>query len=115
MRDAASPTSGSIGSIRPEVARLPVGGPGFKHGRCGYIGAGRTDSGGPHMSSHGSLALALTLGLACVASIAAGETAHAQERVVMVTVAGSLQDELGCTADWDPACVATQLTAEGGG
>ncbi len=27
-----------------------------------------------------------------------------------VTVAGSLQSELGCAADWDPACTATDLT-----
>ena len=26
-----------------------------------------------------------------------------------VTVAGSLQSELGCPADWDPACAATHL------
>ena len=27
-----------------------------------------------------------------------------------VTVAGSLQSEIGCAADWDPACAATHLT-----
>ncbi|MGZ4725830.1 MAG: pullulanase X25 domain-containing protein, partial [Ilumatobacteraceae bacterium] len=27
-----------------------------------------------------------------------------------VTVAGSLQSEAGCTADWDPACATTHLT-----
>src|SRR5690606_3734326 len=26
------------------------------------------------------------------------------------TLVGSLQDELGCAADWDPACEATQLS-----
>ena len=26
-----------------------------------------------------------------------------------VTVAGSLQSEAGCSADWDPACAATHL------
>jgi glycosidase len=67
------------------------------------------------MSRHRSLALALTLGLTAVASVAAGVTVEAQERVVTVTVAGSLQSELGCPGDWDPACPATQLTADGGG
>jgi hypothetical protein len=27
-----------------------------------------------------------------------------------VTLVGDLQSELGCTADWDPACTATRLT-----
>ena len=27
-----------------------------------------------------------------------------------VTIAGSLQSELGCPGDWDPACAATHLT-----
>ncbi|HET9910851.1 MAG TPA: hypothetical protein VFQ13_03120, partial [Anaerolineales bacterium] len=27
-----------------------------------------------------------------------------------VTIAGSLQSELGCAGDWDPACPATHLT-----
>ena len=27
-----------------------------------------------------------------------------------VTIAGSLQSELGCAGDWDPACAATHLT-----
>jgi len=27
-----------------------------------------------------------------------------------VTIAGSLQSELGCPGDWQPECVATQLT-----
>ena len=29
-----------------------------------------------------------------------------------VTIAGSLQSELGCAGDWDPACAATHLTYE---
>ena len=32
--------------------------------------------------------------------------------VQSVTLAGSLQDELGCPADWDPACAASHLTFE---
>ncbi len=31
-----------------------------------------------------------------------------------VTIAGSLQSELGCAGDWDPACAATHLTYDGG-
>ena len=30
-----------------------------------------------------------------------------------VTIAGSLQSELGCAGDWDPACAATHLTYDG--
>jgi glycosidase len=30
-----------------------------------------------------------------------------------VTIAGSLQSELGCSGDWDPACAATHLTYDG--
>ena len=32
-----------------------------------------------------------------------------------VTVAGSLQDEIGCAGDWDPACAASHLEAVGDG
>ena len=38
--------------------------------------------------------------------------AHAAQRTV--TLVGSLQSELGCDADWDPACTATDLTQVGG-
>jgi glycosidase len=31
-----------------------------------------------------------------------------------VTIAGSLQSELGCSGDWDPACAATHLTYDAG-
>ena len=31
-----------------------------------------------------------------------------------VTIAGSLQSELGCAGDWDPACAATHLTYDAG-
>jgi hypothetical protein len=30
-----------------------------------------------------------------------------------VTIAGSLQSELGCAGDWDPACAATHLVYDG--
>jgi pullulanase len=32
-----------------------------------------------------------------------------------VTVAGSLQNELGCAGDWDPSCAATYMTLREGG
>jgi alpha-amylase len=35
-----------------------------------------------------------------------------QPLVNSVTIAGSMQSELGCPADWDPACAATHLTFE---
>ena len=31
-----------------------------------------------------------------------------------VTIAGSLQSELGCAGDWDAACAATHLTLDAG-
>ena len=31
-----------------------------------------------------------------------------------VTIAGSLQSELGCADDWDPGCAATHLTYDAG-
>ena len=31
-----------------------------------------------------------------------------------VTIAGSLQSEVGCAGDWDPACSATYLTYDAG-
>ena len=35
-----------------------------------------------------------------------------QPLVESVTIAGSLQSEIGCPTDWDPACAATHLTFE---
>jgi hypothetical protein len=53
-------------------------------------------------------ACALLTGGALVAAPAA---VAAVEPVVLV---GSLQDELGCEDDWDPACEATELTTTDG-
>jgi hypothetical protein len=50
------------------------------------------------------LFIALLL-LAGVSSAAANHTPPPSS----VTVAGSLQSELGCAGDWDPACAATHL------
>jgi hypothetical protein len=35
-----------------------------------------------------------------------------QPLVTSVTIAGSLQSEIGCPTDWDPACTASHLTFE---
>ncbi len=48
--------------------------------------------------------ITLTAGLAVLAPLAALAAEPAS-----VTIAGSLQSELGCTGDWDPACAATHL------
>lgn len=53
-------------------------------------------------------ALVALAGLAGVASTAAAEDRTA-------ALVGSLQSELGCAADWDPACAATDLTPVGDG
>ncbi|WP_084614420.1 pullulanase-type alpha-1,6-glucosidase [Nakamurella lactea] len=60
----------------------------------------------------GSLLLAPTA--AALASPAAGATVAAAPSPA-VTLAGSLQTEAGCAADWDPACAATDLTATADG
>ncbi|WP_420123893.1 hypothetical protein, partial [Nakamurella sp.] len=56
--------------------------------------------------------LAVSLPVA-VPATAAG-TAVAPEPGPTVTLVGSLQDELGCGGDWDPACPATVLTWDAG-
>nr|BFF18779.1 hypothetical protein GCM10025730_23000 [Promicromonospora thailandica] len=63
-----------------------------------------------------ALALALTssAGLAAAAGTALAPAATAAEDRTAALV-GSLQDELGCAADWDPACAATELVAQGDG
>jgi pullulanase-type alpha-1,6-glucosidase len=44
-----------------------------------------------------------------IAVVAAPATADHTETPTQVTLVGSLQDELGCPGDWDPACAASQL------
>lgn len=51
----------------------------------------------------GGLAIAALAALAQIAGAAAPPP-------VTVTIAGSLQSELGCAADWQPECTATQLS-----
>ncbi|MEO7397435.1 MAG: alpha-amylase family glycosyl hydrolase, partial [Ilumatobacteraceae bacterium] len=44
-------------------------------------------------------------------TVALSRPAVAEAKVI--TIAGSLQSELGCPADWQPACVASRLTLSG--
>jgi glycosidase len=54
--------------------------------------------------------LSLLLGLTLAAGlITAGTAPSARAATDSVTVAGSLQSELGCPGDWQPACAATHL------
>lgn len=41
-------------------------------------------------------------------------TPYVQANPISVTIAGSLQSELGCPADWDPTCAATHLSYDAG-
>src|SRR3954466_4943795 len=49
----------------------------------------------------------MTVGLGTAAPAPAGPAAAAADRVI--TVAGSLQSELGCPADWQPSCPQSEL------
>ncbi len=46
-------------------------------------------------------------------TLVVGATPRAVAATDTVTIAGSLQSELGCSADWDPSCTATDLTRLG--
>lgn len=65
----------------------------------------------------GAVTLVASLGLAASASATANQPnaneAEAADRTAALV--GSLQDELGCAADWDPACAETELVAQGDG
>jgi glycosidase len=50
---------------------------------------------------------------ALVLLLASGAPASHTPAPTAVTVAGSLQSELGCSGDWDPGCAATHLTYDG--
>jgi alpha-amylase len=49
-------------------------------------------------------------GTEVVSSIRTVTRTAPQPLVSSVTVAGSLQSEMGCAGDWDPACAASHLT-----
>ncbi len=62
------------------------------------------------------LRLPATLAAAVLALSPLGLSATpATAATTSVTLVGSLQDELGCAKDWDPACGATTLTSTGPG
>ena len=65
------------------------------------------------MSRNRWLAAAAACGLLATALATGTPPAAADSRVV--TVAGSLQSELGCPDDWQPSCAASQLTDDGDG
>ncbi len=52
-------------------------------------------------------------GLAVALTPAIALLPEAQAATTSVTVAGSVQSELGCSADWQPDCAATDLAQEG--
>ena len=55
------------------------------------------------------LVLVLVLGLAASTLGVAGPARPAAAQPATVTIAGSLQQELGCSGDWQPECAATHL------
>ena len=56
---------------------------------------------------------AVVAGAALLAVPALATAVPAAAAASSVALVGSLQDELGCPADWDPACAATELAREG--
>jgi glycosidase len=58
------------------------------------------------------LVLVLVLGLAAATLDVAGQVSPAAAQPATVTLAGSFQQELGCPADWQPECPATNLTLD---
>lgn len=63
-----------------------------------------------------AVTLVTSLGLAAstaATASASGTASEAADRTAALV--GSLQNELGCAADWDPACAETELVAQGDG
>ena len=61
--------------------------------------------------SRRTLVLALVVSL-LTATVGLAGPGPASAAAVTVTIAGSLQDELGCPADWQPECTSTQLALD---
>nr|WP_250649182.1 MULTISPECIES: pullulanase-type alpha-1,6-glucosidase [unclassified Actinomyces] len=57
-------------------------------------------------------ALAVLALVACVVGPAASPIAQAEEPTLQVTLPGSHNDEMGCTADWAPDCTAAALSRD---
>ncbi|MET4226044.1 pullulanase-type alpha-1,6-glucosidase [Oerskovia enterophila] len=66
-------------------------------------------------ASLAALSVGLTglTGFTAVANAATGPAATATDAARTFALVGSLQDEAGCAADWDPACTATELAPTG--
>ena len=66
------------------------------------------------MSALRPYGLALLVGslLAASVTVPAGVASAAGAEPTAVTIAGSLQSELGCPGDWDPACATTHLALD---
>ena len=56
-----------------------------------------------HATSHALFALFTTISFSMLSAAESGASP------TFVTIAGSLQSELGCAGDWDPGCAATHL------
>src|SRR5918995_150557 len=72
----------------------------------------RSKSGGVKDMSRKPLVLVLVLGLAAATLDVAGQVSPAAAQPATVTLAGSFQQELGCPADWQPECPATNLALD---
>src|SRR5438552_5282009 len=57
-----------------------------------------------------TLLMALSLLIQGPVLLPSATPALATPNPTSVTIAGSLQSELGCSGDWDPGCAATHLT-----
>jgi glycosidase len=62
------------------------------------------------MRRRSSVGAVLLVALAAATAGLVGPLPHAVAEPAAVTIAGSLQDELGCPGDWQPECAATHLT-----
>ena len=92
-------------SVAPSYARREMGSAGRARART-LVSSGLTTLG------RGRAAVLVLAGAALVLLPAA--TASHTPNPSSVTVAGSLQSELGCPGDWQPDCAATHLTYDAG-
>jgi glucan 1,4-alpha-glucosidase len=62
----------------------------------------------------GRIRIALLGGLAAAVLLIPAATGSHTPNPTSVTIAGSLQSEIGCAGDWDPGCAASHLTYDAG-
>ena len=67
------------------------------------------------MSRNRSLVLAVALALSATALVVSTAPVAAGRPDLVVTLAGDLQSELGCSGDWQPDCAASRLADDGDG